>query len=251
MTERIALVGYGYTNPDHEDESTPMMQVDPPLLEALFSLVESLLWPTVVIFFLIRFDDEIVELLKNLKSVKVGSVELGLDTASVAEVALNLGLAEVDEDETAEERTRKQVRAREILSETLQAASRDTFQRLSRAKLLWVNDDPFANQFERDALESFGIHITTSTSTSDALERIKRERFDVIVSDMDRPTEPYDLAGYALLEAQRTLGDTTPFVIYTGTSTPEFKEEARRNGAFGHTNRPEEMFRLVRQAIVQ
>ena len=41
----------------------------------------------------------------------------------------------------------------------------------------------------------------------------------------------------------------TPCIIYASGKKPEYIAEARRRGAFGNTNEPEELFALVVQAI--
>ena len=57
-------------------------------------------------------------------------------------------------------------------------------------RLLWVDDIPANNTNERRAFEDYGIQVETTLSTNEALERLAREQFDVIISDMDRPEGP-------------------------------------------------------------
>lgn len=99
------------------------------------------------------------------------------------------------------------------------------------------------NIYGRGALEEKRIRITTSTSTEDALEQLDAHDFDVIISDMKRPEG--DRAGYDLLERKQEMGDRTPFIVYSGSGREEHKREARRRGAVGATNRPQELFHLV------
>ncbi len=113
--------------------------------------------------------------------------------------------------------------------------------------VLWVDDRPENNVFERQALESFGVRFVLSTSTEDALKRIGEGTFDAIISDMGRP--PDARAGYTLLEALRGKGSRTPFIIYAGSRAPEHIAEARLKGAQGTTNRPDELFEMVLDAV--
>jgi CheY-like chemotaxis protein len=113
--------------------------------------------------------------------------------------------------------------------------------------ILWVDDRPNNNIFERQSLESVGIHFVLSISTEDALAKIAERQYDAIISDMGRP--PDSSAGYALLNTLRISGNNTPFIIYAGSKTPEHVEEARRRGASGTTNRPEELFQMVLNAV--
>jgi CheY-like chemotaxis protein len=90
------------------------------------------------------------------------------------------------------------------------------------------------------------IQILLSTSTEDALEKLKKNSFDVIISDMGRPNDPK--AGYTLLEAIRRSGNKTPYIIYAGSRSAEHIAEAKKRGAQGTTNRPDELFQMVLQA---
>lgn len=138
-----------------------MVQIDLGVLEAAISLISSLVWPLVVVYFLIRFEDEIRKLLNRIQSVKGGGVEIDLRPS--VEAAARMGLAK-----PGEEQANPEVRIREIVAETVQAARPDIADRLSQARLLWVDDMPQNNRLERRALETFGVEIETSTSTSDA-----------------------------------------------------------------------------------
>jgi len=103
------------------------------------------------------------------------------------------------------------------------------------------------NEYERRALEVFGIGFALSTSTEDALEKIGRNHYDAVISDMGRP--PDSQAGYTLLEQARSAGYAGPYIIYASSYRPEHREEARRRGASGSTNNPQELFRLVLEAL--
>jgi CheY-like chemotaxis protein len=120
-------------------------------------------------------------------------------------------------------------------------------QQLAGAKVLWVDDRPQLNTYERQALEQLGIQFTISTSTDDALEKLQHPNYSVIISDMGRP--PDKEAGYTLLEEIRKRGITTPFIIYAGSRAPEYVTETRRRGGLGTTNRPIELFEMVVDAI--
>ena len=113
-------------------------------------------------------------------------------------------------------------------------------------QILWVDDNPRNNVRERNAMTTLGMHVVISLSTDEALELLSRTRFDVVISDMGRQDDK--TAGYTLLDAMRSRGDPTPFVIYAGSDAAEHREEARKRGALGSTNRPSELLDLVLQA---
>jgi DNA-binding NtrC family response regulator len=89
--------------------------------------------------------------------------------------------------------------------------------------------------------------MDSASSTEDALDKNQHRSFDAIISDMGRP--PDSRAGYTLLDALRNRGDQTPFIIYAGSRAPEHMAEARRHGALGCTNRPQERIEMVLEAI--
>lgn len=110
-------------------------------------------------------------------------------------------------------------------------------------RILWVDDRPDNNVYERQAFEAQGVEFTLALSTQEALEVLNHNRFAVIISDMGRKEGPKE--GYVLLDKLRSSGNKTPFVIYVGSSLPEHKKEARERGANGSTNRAEELFQIV------
>jgi CheY-like chemotaxis protein len=138
-------------------------------------------------------------------------------------------------------------RAREIANVVNQAITPKSLRRLEEASVLWVDDNPSNNLYARKALEALGIHFTISTATDDALEKLRVNKYDVVISDMGRP--PDNRAGYTLLAEMKKLGIKTPFVIYAGSNRPEHKAEARQKGAIGTTNNPQELFQMVLGAI--
>jgi CheY-like chemotaxis protein len=109
--------------------------------------------------------------------------------------------------------------------------------------VLWVDDRPDNNFYEREALKRYGLEFILATSTDEALKILSNRKFDVIISDMGRP--PDSRAGHTLLKAVRSKGDDTPYFIYAGSRAREHVAEAERRGAQGSTNRPDELFRMV------
>ena len=84
-------------------------------------------------------------------------------------------------------------------------------------------------------------------STDEALERLARQRFDAIISDMGRPPDPR--AGYTLLDQLRSTGKETPFIIYAGSRDPEHVAESRSHGAIGCTNNANELIKMVMSVL--
>ena len=112
---------------------------------------------------------------------------------------------------------------------------------------MWVDDRPDNQILERQSLEALGVSFVLAKSTDEALDKVAKQKFDVIISDMARPPDQH--AGYTLLDQLRASGNLTPFVIYSGSNAPEHRAEARRRGALGATNRASELFSYVLAAI--
>jgi CheY-like chemotaxis protein len=117
----------------------------------------------------------------------------------------------------------------------------------SRNRILWVDDRPENNTYERQAFEAIGITFTLAQTTKQALDILGQDSFAAIISDMGRREGPRE--GYVLLDELRLRGDRTPFFIYAGSNDPAHKRETDRHGGQGCTNNPGELFQLVTSAI--
>ena len=53
-------------------------------------------------------------------------------------------------------------------------------------RVLWVDDLPENNTTEIATLQELGVQVATSTSTADALGRLRSDRFDLVISDWVR-----------------------------------------------------------------
>lgn len=135
---------------------------------------------------------------------------------------------------------------REIVNVVSSTSKRSTIEKWKN-RVLWVDDRPENNSYERQAFEAQGIEFTLALSTQEALEILKYNKFAAIISDMGRKEGPNE--GYVLLEKLRSIGDKTPFIIYAGSNLPEHKREAYDRGANGSTNSANELFQLVMRSI--
>lgn len=116
-----------------------------------------------------------------------------------------------------------------------------------RNRILWVDDRPENNVYERQAMESMGLEFTLALSTAEALHVLSTRRFAVIISDMGRKEGPQE--GYKLLEALRAKDKATPFFIYAGSSAPHHQREAALRGAQGSTNIAEDLVEMVTRSL--
>jgi len=212
-------------------------------LQLWAEVLRAISWPILAFVVIIYFGPVLKEVLVRAEEVSfgTGSTQLTIKRQFKSGALYGLALADKSGSLSPEEIER------EIENEANEAANDESIPIFEDTELLWVDDNPSNNIYERGALEERGVQITLSESTEDALEKIETHDFDVIISDMRRGEE--SRAGYDLLERKQEMSDLTPFVIYSGSGKEEHKREARRHGAIGATNRPQELFQLVRQSI--
>lgn len=98
-----------------------------------------------------------------------------------------------------------------------------------KTRVLLVEDDPeivnIANILIRQKEPE--LEIVISRTVKDALEKIKQEKFDIVISEYLMP----DSTGLDLLEALRNEGAETSFIIWTGHSREEIVIRALNLGA--------------------
>lgn len=212
------------------------------LISAIAQLIGVLVWPLALVFFLVFFRDSLRSLISGLGefSFKAPGLEASAKRQQV-EAAAALGAAEAVRAPGHADRPVDPAGIAEALP------SSRAQRRLQGARILWVDDRPDNNVFERKSLEALGIRIDLSTSTDDALELIRQRAYDLVISDMGRP--PDARAGYTLLDALRHSGNNIPFLIYASSKAPEHVREARQHGAIGSTNSPQELITMVTAAL--
>jgi len=221
-------------------------------MEVFITLVQAVAWPAIVVFFLLYFGVPLKKFLADMAEFRLKAGPAGIEASAKrqqVEAAALLGAAAAQKQGQVEGEApvADEDRAREIAKVVGQAAKPKAEGKLLGASILWVDNNPAKDLFERKAMEVFGVRFTDSASTADALEKIKSSKFDLIVSDMNRPPDPQ--AGYTLLEEKKRLGDDTPFIIYAGSSRADHKAEARTRGAFGAAGNPQELFMLAIYAL--
>jgi len=108
---------------------------------------------------------------------------------------------------------------------------------LRGARVLWVDDRPENNAWEREMLRVLGVVIVAVESTRSALDSLKGESFDLVISDIRRDNEN----GIDGANEIRAAVPMLPIVFYildlTRSQIPE--------PASGITNEPNELLHLV------
>ena len=203
------------------------------LIEATAKLVGVAIWPAAVGYVLVRFGSNIGNFISDLGEMTLKGV--GFE-ASVKrrqkEAGAALVAATISQGGRRNTGKPRKMQLRKFV-QAVKGANARILRRIEGSRVLWVDDRPGNNNYERHALEALGIKFVISTSTDDALVKLKVQHFDGIISDMGRP--PDAQAGYTLLDKLRSSGNQIPFIIYASSRSPEHQAEARRRGAVGCT----------------
>jgi CheY-like chemotaxis protein len=116
---------------------------------------------------------------------------------------------------------------------------------LSGLRVLLVEDEADSRELLNLVLDACGARITTASSAAEALETIKRERFDVVISDIGMPEED----GFSLIGKIRELsneeGGDVLAIALTAYARAEDRVQALRAGFQMHVAKPVEPGELL------
>ena len=86
----------------------------------------------------------------------------------------------------------------------------------ARARILLVDDDPMITELVIDMLGIEGYDVDTATNGIEALQKLERQRYDLIITDLHMPK--LDGSGFYRELAQRKLHSLKRIVFLTGTT---------------------------------
>lgn len=183
------------------------------------------------------------ELLPRLSGVSVVGVEMSFVERSMAEAAgaanrNNLVVASTVEKGKVE--VTKQDRER-VLERAARSASI-----LKGRRILWLDDGVANNRVERELLAALGVRFEQVQNNDAAAKALEPNGggYDLILSDIARPTgEP---TGIDFLRRYRSDGGSLPLIFYISKLN---EDKPVPLGAFGVTNRPDELVHLVLDAL--
>jgi CheY-like chemotaxis protein len=101
------------------------------------------------------------------------------------------------------------------------------------ARVLWVDDKPANNEFERAKLRPFGIVFDSVVSTHEAVAQLALESYDLVITDLGRQnsSDRSATAGTAFLEHPSVKKVGPPVIVYAGTWAVAQRDELVRLGA--------------------
>jgi len=118
------------------------------------------------------------------------------------------------------------------------------------ATILVVDDDADIRTLIQAVLETSGHEIMLASSGQEALNKLKRRPYDLVVLDIMMPT----MSGYEVLEQIRAMPSRaeTPVIVVTAKHDPTGVMREVKGGAIDHLAKPflpEELEEVVERAL--
>lgn len=140
---------------------------------------------------LIRFPEEVRSLIHRTESVQIGKN----------------GIAWTIFEEAIRAKEHREPTAEEI---------EPSLSRITRGRILWVDDSPANNRLETQLLRALGVEVDTATSNGEALQYAATQDYDLVLSDIGRPPPQDPEAGLVLPQLLREAGQEAQVAYYTG-----------------------------------
>ncbi|HZP37331.1 MAG TPA: GAF domain-containing protein [Methylomirabilota bacterium] len=120
---------------------------------------------------------------------------------------------------------------------------------LSGLRILVVDDEADAREVMRFMLERGGARVLIADSAGAALDAIREERPDLLISDIGMPVED----GYVMVRRLRAMedgmGSRLPAIALTAYASEEDARRARNAGFDAHLSKPVDPARLIEIAL--
>jgi DNA-binding NtrC family response regulator len=119
---------------------------------------------------------------------------------------------------------------------------------LGAEKILVVDDEPSMCQFLAIMLRKEGYQVTTAHNGPEALEYVRSEDFNVVLTDVKMP----GMDGIELLESIKQIDNTVPVVVMTAYASEKSAIDAKAKGAFQYLEKHaknDEIKLVIRNAL--
>jgi two-component system response regulator AtoC len=101
-------------------------------------------------------------------------------------------------------------------------------------RILVVDDEEGVRSFLAEALEDAGHSVAQAGNGDDAAERLQREPFDLLITDLRMP----GIHGLELVRRARAEHPALPVIVLTAHGTVDSAAEVMRLGAFDYVEKP-------------
>jgi len=116
------------------------------------------------------------------------------------------------------------------------------------AKILVVDDELGIRDMLSYELSSHNYRVVTAVNGEDALEKIRKEKFQLVISDVKMPR----MDGMEMLEAIKKIDPDVEVIMSTGFGTIETAVSAMKKGAYDFIQKPfnlDEILALIEKAL--
>lgn len=113
-------------------------------------------------------------------------------------------------------------------------------------RVLLVDDDSNLLRISKQFMEMEGpLQVDTALSVEEAMEKLEKEKYDIVVSDYQMPEKD----GLEFLKTLRSKGNAIPFIMFTGKGREEVAIKALNLGASQYLNKTGEITTIYRELI--
>jgi CheY-like chemotaxis protein len=218
--------------------------MDREVVLAVIAILPQLVFVGLAVAFAVRFRQPVARLLEErVSSVSAFGVKVDLRPAEV-EAAVKDRIGHEAEGPTGQIATNEL--APIAAGEQVVERAKRLASRLAGRTILWVDDHPEGSRVERRMLRQMGIFTEAAATNAQSMAVLDdpAETIDLIISDIGR--DDGSPAGPELIEALRGRSSRPPIVLYVGRLD---RGRGTPAGAFGITNRPDELLNLVMDAL--
>lgn len=119
------------------------------------------------------------------------------------------------------------------------------------ARVLWVDDQPSNNEEERRLLRPDGIIFDNVVSTAEAIEQLKNESYDLVITDLGRrgSSDASALAGASFIDQAALRSGGPPVIVYASAWGLRHADDLRQRGATVVTASRSELLDSVRRLL--
>ena len=117
-----------------------------------------------------------------------------------------------------------------------------------RAKILVVDDEPGIRDLLSYELCFHDYQVVTAVNGEEALEKVRKEKFDLVISDIKMPR----MGGIEMLDAIKKINPDIEVIMSTGYGTIETAVNAMKMGAYDFVQKPfnlDEIFAIIEKAL--
>lgn len=104
----------------------------------------------------------------------------------------------------------------------------------NKTKVLVLDDEPIVCKRLKPALEKAGYEVESFTKSAEAMQRIKEQEFDIVITDLKME----GLDGMDFLTEVKKRSPGTEVIVITGFATMETARKSYQQGVFDFVSKP-------------